>query len=36
MWVASKLLYEKGGYAYIAFGVNILSKKKFKVHFEEK
>ena len=36
MWVSWKLLYEKGGYAFIAFGVEPVSLKKFKVVIDER
>jgi|JI10StandDraft_1071094.scaffolds.fasta_scaffold63427_1 hypothetical protein len=31
MWISWKLLFEKGGFAYLAFGVNVKSDKKFVV-----
>ena len=31
MWISWKLFYEKGGYAFIAFGVDVTSDKKFKI-----
>lgn len=31
MWISWKLFYEKGGFAYIAFGVEPNANKKFKV-----
>ena len=36
MWLSWKLFYEKGGYAFIAFGVDVASNKKFKIEFNEK
>ena len=36
MWLSWKLLYEKGGYAFIAFGVDSSCSKKFKVEIDEK
>jgi len=34
MWVSSKLLFQQGGYAYIAFGNDIKSNKKFIIDFD--
>lgn len=34
MWISWKLFYEKGGFAYLAFGVNSVSRKKFIVKFD--
>jgi hypothetical protein len=34
MWVSYKLLFEKGGFAYVAFGNEIMSNKKFIVEFD--
>lgn len=34
MWIAWKLLYQEGGYAYIAFGNAKTSKQKFVVTFD--
>lgn len=31
MWISFKLLFEKGGFAYLAFGVDPKSDKKFMV-----
>lgn len=36
MWVSYKLLFEKGGFAYVAFGNEIMSDKNFVVEFDEK
>ena len=36
MWISWKLFFTKGGYAYIAFGVDASSDKKFIVGFDEK
>ena len=36
MWLSWKLFYEKGGYAFIAFGVDSSCNKKFKVEIDEK
>ncbi len=36
MWLSWKLFYEKGGYAFIAFGVDVACNKKFKIEFNEK
>lgn len=35
MWVSSKLLFQQGGYAYIAFGNDSSSNKKFIVDIDE-
>ena len=35
MWIAWKLLYQQGGYAYIAFGNSSESQKKFFITFDE-
>ena len=35
MWISWKLLYQQGGYAYIALGNSSESKKKFHVTFDE-
>ncbi len=34
MWISKKLLYYEGGFAYIAFGNDIKSKKKFRISTE--
>jgi hypothetical protein len=34
MWIAWKLLYQQGGYAYIAFGNSSESQKKFVITFD--
>ena len=34
MWISWKLFYEKGGFAYIAFGVDSTSNKKFVINFD--
>ena len=34
MWIAWKLLYQQGGYAYIAFGNSAESNKKFVITFD--
>ena len=36
MWISWNLFFEKGGFAYIAFGVDSSSSKKFKISFDEK
>ena len=36
MWISWKLFYEKGGFAYIVFGVDANANKKFKVELAEK
>lgn len=36
MWISWKLFYEKGGYAFMAFGVDVAAHKKFKIEFYEK
>lgn len=35
MWISWKLLFEKGGYAYLAFGVDPRSEKKFIITVDE-
>lgn len=35
MWLSSKLLFQQGGYAYIAFGNEAGSNKKFIIDLEE-
>lgn len=34
MWISWKLFFTKGGYAYIAFGVDSSSDKKFVIEFD--
>lgn len=34
MWVSYKLLFDKGGFAYIAFGNEVTSDKKFVIKFD--
>jgi hypothetical protein len=34
MWIAWKLLYQQGGYAYLAFGNHPDSNKKFVITFD--
>ncbi len=34
MWIAWKLLYQQGGYAYLAFGNHEDSNKKFVISFD--
>ena len=36
MWISWKLFFEKGGYAYLAFGVEPGHNRKFVIGFEEK
>lgn len=34
MWISWKLFFEKGGYAYLAFGVQPGHNRKFVIHFD--
>lgn len=36
MWMSWKQFYSKGGLAFVAFGVDIVSDKKFIITFNEK
>lgn len=36
MWISWKLLFSKGGYAFVAFGVESSCEKKFIINFDEK